>query len=81
MKAGLAETQENISHAIVRALRLLHPPLEEQRLISAQAVRCDEREVQEVALLAKLCLLKQGLTEDLLTGRVRVTKLLENPGP
>lgn len=78
MKAGLAETQENISHAIVRALRLLSPPPEEQRLIAAQAARCDERDVQEAALLAKLLLLKAGLMEDLLTGRVRVTRLLES---
>jgi len=75
MQGGLAETQEKLSHAIVRALRILHPPLEEQRLVSALAVRCDEREVQEVALVAKLRFLKTALMEDLLTGRVRTTHL------
>ena len=31
----------------------------------------------ELATLGKLRLMKHGLTDDLLTGRVRVTKLLE----
>jgi len=81
MKAGLAETQENISHAIVRSLRFLRPPLEEQRFICELAQRWDVRNGQEATRLAKLRLLKQGLMEDLLSGRVRVTNLLESSTP
>jgi type I restriction enzyme, S subunit len=75
MKAGLAETQENISHAIVRALRILHPPLKEQDQIVGIVDALESRTAQENLLIAKLHLLKTALMEDLLTGRVRTTHL------
>lgn len=53
------------------------PPLEEQEQI-ADILRAKEARIDsEHAELSKLRLLKSGLMEDLLTGRVRVTKLLE----
>ncbi len=54
------------------------PPLGEQVEIGSRLDAAASRIDAEVAELAKLSLLKRGLMEDLLTGRVRVTKLLED---
>lgn len=53
------------------------PPLSEQQTITAVLLSASEQIEAEMRQLEKLRLLKQGLSEDLLTGRVRVTKLLE----
>lgn len=66
-------------------LRLLLVPVplsrSEQDRISLVMQRAVEREDTELADRHKLRLMKAGLMEDLLTGRVRVTKLLENAAP
>jgi len=53
------------------------PSLGEQKQIAARLDASDLRLDTERAQLGKLELLKRGLMEDLLTGRVRVTPLLE----
>ncbi|RMH24731.1 MAG: restriction endonuclease subunit S, partial [Planctomycetota bacterium] len=61
----------------IKAFRIPLPALTEQeRILLATSVSHDEL-VAENSMLAKLRLLKQGLMDDLLTGRVRVTGLLE----
>jgi type I restriction enzyme S subunit len=45
-----------------------------ERILTTHSKRIES----ELQALVKLRLLKQGLMEDLLTGRVRVTKLLKN---
>ena len=59
------------------AVVIARPPPDEQSRIAAALDATSERVVTEQANLAKLELLKQGLSKDLLTGGVRVTKLLE----
>lgn len=61
------------------SLPILLPPRQEQDLIVASVESSTHRERHEAAALEKLNSLRQGLMEDLLTGRVRVTPLLENP--
>ncbi len=54
------------------------PGLEEQRVASQRLGALDKRISDERALMHKLVREKEGLMEDLLTGRVRVAPLLEN---
>lgn len=65
--------QRNISQGQVRALRVALPPLAEQLRIESAMTAHDRRIDSEMADLRKLTLLKHGLTDDLLTGRVRVS--------
>ena len=65
----------------MNSLILPWPPLAEQQAISEMAKYTSRRFDAEAAGLAKLRLLKQGLMEDLLTGRVRVTPLLAESTP
>lgn len=53
------------------------PPLEEQEEIARVLDAHDGRTAKEFGELSKLRLVKAGLMDDLLTGRVRVTPLLE----
>lgn len=57
------------------------PPLEEQRQVAACLVTLQTRIDADVSDHAKLMTLKTGLMDDLLTGRVRVTPLLEGVTP
>jgi type I restriction enzyme S subunit len=69
---AVGSTMVNLNGAILKALVIPRVSVEEQRSI-AQAIRSHDRRIAaETAALAKLTLLKQGLTHDLLTGRVRV---------
>lgn len=52
------------------------PCLDEQDAILSRLSEASAKEAHEVAALEKFRLLKRGLMEDLLTGRVRVTALL-----
>jgi type I restriction enzyme, S subunit len=61
-----------VSGSIVKALLIPLPPIEEQRRICARVSQSRASIEVEADLLAKLHLLKQGLMDDLLTGRVRV---------
>ena len=72
LKTGLAESQTNISQQIVRSLWFPVPPVAEQAAI-AEAHECVLHQTRTEELeLDKLRILKHGLMDDLLTGRVRV---------
>lgn len=71
-KTGLAESQTNISQSIVRRLSMPIPPQSERNSICERMRAATENVRNTQAHLAKLRQLKQGLMQDLLTGRVRV---------
>jgi type I restriction enzyme S subunit len=73
---GTSESMVKISGAIVRHLIAGFPPLPEQDRIRQRHEAATAQLAREQAGAEKLRLLKQGLMEDLLTGRVRVTSLL-----
>lgn len=64
-------TREGVSTATLAAFRFPLPPIDEQRRIAAVLVAHNNRAQAEEAKIQKLSLLKRGLMEDLLTGRVR----------
>ncbi len=68
--AGSAQPVLNIR--LVQQLEIPVPSLEGQAEITDGAARIDVRIGVEARYLTKLRLLKQGLMDDLLTGRVRV---------
>lgn len=51
------------------------PPFSEQKRIASVLGEFDRREREEIAELSKLTLLKRGIMDDLLTGRVRTAEL------
>lgn len=63
----------------VRAIQVCLPPRREQEAVVERLDAIDSGIGLEERFAAKLRLLKTGLMEDLLTGRVRVTPLLESP--
>ena len=65
----------------LRSLLLPVPALEEQHAIEARLREVGNRIDAETAALGKMKLEKSGLMDDLLTGRVRVTPLLESMQP
>ena len=70
-----------LNKASLRAMPFAIPP-EEEQLAARERDQALEAQLQaERRGLAKLVVLKAGLMEDLLTGRVRVTKLLESSSP
>jgi type I restriction enzyme S subunit len=71
----------NINTSQLRRLPLLRPPLVEQEIILERLQSFDVKHEKESRYLSKLRLLKQGLMEDLLTGRVPVTPLLNEATP
>lgn len=74
---GSSGSMKNIWQDAIRELRLQLPGLEELAQITS-ALRAHElRTRREVTHLQKLRRVKRGLMEDLLTGRVRVTALLD----
>lgn len=74
-RSGISRDRVNLN----KLRRLLIPvaPIEEQRAISARGVLQTARLRSESDCQEKLKLLKCGLMEDLLTGRVRVTPLTQ----
>lgn len=76
---GSSGSMKNISQNAIRNLRFLLPPWAEQRRIVERIRAVDGRIDDERAESRKLRLIKQGLMEDLLTGRVRVTDLVTTP--
>ncbi|MCY1068046.1 restriction endonuclease subunit S [Nannocystis sp. RBIL2] len=74
---GHGSQQTNLSSSLLTQVRLPFPPLAEQRVINSVVSQVDSRIETETGSAAKLRLLKQALMDDLLTGRVRVTPLLE----
>lgn len=76
--SGMAESQTNISQGVIKGLAILRPIRDEQYAIVEHARAFDERLSAEALCLSKLQAQKNGLMDDLLTGRVRVTPLLES---
>ena len=77
LKTGLAESQTNISQAIVNALQIKMPSPDEQARIVLVARDLSGNLNQTRLSMAKLRAIKTGLMNDLLTGGRRVTALLE----
>jgi type I restriction enzyme, S subunit len=69
-------TREGVSTSTLTSLLLPLPPIGEQIRFAGIVEAHDARAQREEAAVSKLRLLKHGLMEDLLTGRVRVTNLL-----
>ncbi len=69
-------TQEKLAN-----VPLPTPNLNEQRRLVAAVVAANQRQEAEESQLQKFASLKAGLMDDLLTGRVRVTPLLEGTTP
>ena len=76
-KTGLAESQTNISQAIVRKLWIPLPKTDERTLICKLASTVINQIRATTTHLAKLRQQKQGLMHDLLTGRVQVNQTTE----
>ena len=76
-KIGLADAQVNLNHSILRTTIFPEPNPDEQRAIVHYATRLSEYAQSEMNALAKLKSLKKGLMQDLLTGKTRVTPLLD----
>lgn len=74
-------TATGIQRAQLVKIPMLVPPISEQVQIADALASVDARLVREQLNAEKLRLLKQGLMEDLLTGRVPVTSLLNETTP
>lgn len=74
---GGSSGQKNISQMQIRGLTIAAPPLREQQRMQSYITVYDTRVQTEHEVLMKLRETKTGLMNDLLTGRVRVTPLLE----
>lgn len=72
-KVGLAAAQVNVNSTIVKSTRVALPPLSEQRVISERIYDLTDVLDRQRQELDKLKTLKQGLLQDLLTGKVRVS--------
>lgn len=69
----------SINSTQLKAFSLMLPPPEEQRAIVEKLAGLDLRVESEARTKQKLLAQKSGLMDDLLTGRVRVTPLLNTP--
>ena len=74
---GQIGTQGNLNSNLVSSFELLRPPLPEQHRIASILSQIDEAIEKEKNYKEKLERIKQGLMEDLLTGKVRVNHLIE----
>ena len=68
--------QKNISQSQIEDLLVAIPPVSEQRASESLIREAERRVGSEEVTLSKLIATKVGLMDDLLTGRVRVTRLL-----
>lgn len=78
MSRAFASNQASINRETICSVPVPLPPMDEQTAILAVACAHDSRLGDEMRDLAKLQTLKTGLMDNLLTGRVRVTPLLES---
>lgn len=69
---GQGVTRDRVNLTTLLTLRVLQPPIEEQRHIVKMVGALDLRIQTEEVFQSKLVFLKSGLMTDLLTGRVRV---------
>jgi len=77
-KIGLADAQVNLNHSILRATKFPKPQPAEQNLIVGVLKNVSEKVYVEQQRVEKLRSLKTALMQDLLSGKVPVTLLLEN---
>lgn len=78
---GTSMSMKNISQSSLKRLNMKFPPHAEQVLIAERILDAGKRISDENALLKKMEQQKAGLMNDLLTGRVRVTELLNHQPP
>jgi type I restriction enzyme, S subunit len=69
---GQGVTRDRVNLTTLLTLRVLRPPVEEQKQIVQTIAALDMRIQTEEALRSKLASLQSGLMADLLSGRVRV---------
>jgi len=77
-KTGMAESQTNISQEIVKNLLAVVPNKGEQARIADRLDQMSSVTKRSIEALEKLRSLKTALMQDLLTGKKRVTPLLES---
>jgi type I restriction enzyme S subunit len=77
-RAKQTSGQVNLTLALCQELPIPEIPLEEQQLIVDRSAKIHEYLLMKARELDKLRSTKSGLMDDLLTGRVRVTPLLES---
>ena len=77
LKTGMAESQTNISQEIVKKMLTVIPSIQEQISISNLLDQSLQGFKEYLITKNKLYKLKTGLMQDLLTGKVRVTNLLQ----
>ncbi|MEO5364325.1 MAG: N-6 DNA methylase [Magnetococcus sp. DMHC-8] len=78
---GTSGSMKNISQGGIKQLWITRPSITEQDGITQQLDVVASRYMDELESLSKMHALKSGLMDDLLTGRVRVTPLLEGSPP
>ena len=78
---ALGSTIQTIGLAYFKQLLISAPPKVEQELIAERLFKTEELIRKNRALLGKSAQKKEGLMDDLLTGRVRVSPLLETKEP
>lgn len=78
---GTSMSMKNISQNSLKRLNMKFPPHAEQVLIAERILDAGRRISEENALLKKMEQQKAGLMDDLLTGKVRVTELLNHQPP
>ena len=77
MGRAVGSTMANLNTSILAAITIARPVISEQNEIALRLKSAVQRIAGEERLLVKMQLEKSGLMDDLLTGRVRVTPLLE----
>ncbi len=75
--AGQTGSQANVNTGIVNGLQLLTPPLEEQKAIAAALHDVDEMIDALQRLVGKQQAIKQGMMQQLLTGKIRLPGFTE----
>ena len=81
MGRAVGSTMANLNTSILEAILIGRPAVNEQDEIARRVAGASLRIRAEEQELQKLRLEKSGLMDDLLTGRVRVTPLLQEPQP
>lgn len=74
---AVGSTMANLNSSILASIRVASPPIWEQETFENIIMATNEQLEDENIALGKLCVQKAGLMDDLLTGHVRVTPLLE----
>lgn len=81
MGRAVGSTMANLNTSILAAISVARPPIDEQDEIVERLRSASSRIRGEEQALQKMRFEKAGLMDDLLTGRVRVTPLLEAAAP